>query len=280
MGFRSTKTGKTLMDERVKTARGPAWTIETRRVNELIPSPRNARLHSDAQIEQIAASISQFGFTVPLLVTEDDTIIAGHGRLDAAKHLDLLEVPVIVACGWTEAMIRAYALVDNRLPELATWNLDLVKLEVEALRLTDMPIDRLGFSDKDLGSMLAARQFHDEQLVDPLQGTIDNRGDLLARLEITIADPRHSIERGDHYRLGRRHHLLCCGVMVEWERWKPLLTGTTIFCPYPGPFVAFGEKADKYDLLLVQPDQYTAGHIVDRYEDIHGTGSVVRITND
>ncbi|WP_441267948.1 ParB/Srx family N-terminal domain-containing protein [Bradyrhizobium sp. 215_C5_N1_1] len=268
------------MDERIKSAPGPAWAIETRKVNELIPSPRNARLHSDEQIEQIAASISQFGFTVPLLVTEDDTIIAGHGRLDAAKHLGLLEVPVIVARGWTDAMIRAYALVDNRLPELATWNLDLVKLEVEALRLTDMPIDRLGFSDKDLGSMLAARQFHDEQLVDPLQGTIDNRGDLLARLEITIADPRHAIERGDHYRLGRRHHLLCCGVMVEWERWKPLLTGTTIFCPYPGPFVAFGEKADKYDLLLVQPDQYTAGHILDRYEDIHGTGSVVRITND
>lgn len=268
------------MNEHARTASGPAWAIEKRRVNELIPSPRNARLHSDAQVEQIAASISQFGFTVPLLVTGDDTIIAGHGRLDAAKHLGLLEVPVIVARGWTDAMIRAYALVDNRLPELATWDLNLVKLEVEALRLTDMPIDRLGFSDKDLGSMLAARQFHDEQLVDPLQGTIDNRGDLLARLEITIADPRHAIERGDHYRLGRRHHLLCCGVMVEWERWKPLLTGTTIFCPYPGPFVAFGEKADKYDLLMVQPDQYTAGHILDRYEDIHGTGSVVRITND
>jgi len=268
------------MNQPLKTASGPAWAIETRRVNELIPSERNARLHSQEQVEQIALSINQFGFTVPLLVTEDDIIIAGHGRLDAAKLLGFIEVPVIVARGWTDAMIRAYALVDNRLPELASWNLDLVKLEVEALRLTDMPIDALGFSVKDLGSMLATRQFLDEQLVDPVAGAIDNRGDLLARLEITIADPRHAIEHGDHYRLGRRHHLLCCGVMVEWERWKPLLTGTTIFCPYPGPFVAFGEKADKFDLLMVQPDQYTAGHILDRYEDIHGQGSVVRVTND
>ena len=263
-----------------KMRSGPAWQVEPRRPIELIRSERNARLHSTEQVQQIARSIEQFGFTIPLLVTEDDTIIAGHGRLEAALLLNLIDVPVIVARGWTEPMIRAYALVDNRLPELATWNLDLVKLEVEALRLTDMPIDALGFSAKDLGSMLATRQFMDEQLVDPLAGAIDNRGDLLARLEITIADPRHAIERGDHYRLGRRHHLLCCGVMVEWERWKPLLTGTVIFCPYPGPFVAFGEKADKYDLLLVQPDQYTAGHILDRYEDIHGIGSVVRITND
>lgn len=261
-------------------ANGPAWKIEARKISELTPSSRNARLHSAEQIQQIAQSIREFGFTVPLLVTEHDVIIAGHGRLDGAKLVGYQEVPVIVARGWSDAMIRAYALVDNRIPELATWDLALVQLEVAALRLTDMPIAALGFSDKDLGGMLAARQFTDEGLVDPEAGTIDNRGDLLARLDITIADPRHAIERGDHYLLGRRHHLLCCGVMVEWERWKPLLTGTTIFCPYPGPFVAFGEKAETFDLLMVQPDQYTAGHILDRYEDVHGVGSVVRLTND
>jgi ParB-like chromosome segregation protein Spo0J len=187
--FRFVKTGTNRVNKIEKTASGPAWNVETRRVNELIPSSRNARMHSQELVEQIAKSIQQFGFTVPLLITEDDTIIAGHGRLDAAKILAFLEVPCIVARGWSEAMIRAYALVDNRLPELATWNLDLVKLEVEALRLTDMPIDALGFSDKDLGSMLAARQFHDEQLVDPVVGSPDIRGDLLARLEPAGALP-------------------------------------------------------------------------------------------
>lgn len=78
--------------------------------------------------------------------------------------------------------------------------------------------------------------------------------------------------------LGGKHHLLCAGVMADWEAWKPLLEPGAIFCPYPGAFTPFGRKADKHVLVMVQPDAYVAGHILDRYEEVHGSGSVVKVS--
>jgi ParB-like chromosome segregation protein Spo0J len=93
----------------------PADQVKRWPVEKLIPQARNARTHNDEQIDQIAASIREWGWTNPVLVTEKGTIVAGHGRVLGAKKLGLAEIPVMVAVGWTEAQIRAYALADNKL---------------------------------------------------------------------------------------------------------------------------------------------------------------------
>src|SRR5262249_5257353 len=93
----------------------PADRVERRKVGELIPYARNARTDSDEQVSQIAASIREWGWTVPVLIDPEGGLIAGHGRVLAAKKLRLDEVPVMVAEGWSEAQKRAYVLADNKL---------------------------------------------------------------------------------------------------------------------------------------------------------------------
>ena len=107
-------------------ARWPADAVKRFKIDKLIPYARNARTHSPEQIEQIAASIREWGFTVPVLIDEAGMIIAGHGRVLAAQQLGLLEVPVIVARGWTDAQKRAYVIADNKLTENGGWDDDLL----------------------------------------------------------------------------------------------------------------------------------------------------------
>jgi ParB-like chromosome segregation protein Spo0J len=106
-----------------KNQEWPADKVERRAVAVLVPNTRNARTHTEQQIDQIAASIREWGWTAPILVDEDEVVIAGHGRLLAAARLGLDEVPVIIARGWSEAQKRAYLIADNKLTE--NWRLGL-----------------------------------------------------------------------------------------------------------------------------------------------------------
>lgn len=124
-------------------------------VGRLIPYVRNARTHSADQVAQIAASIAEFGFANPILIGEDDVIIAGHGRLMAAQQLGLPEVPVIVLDHLSEAQRRALVIADNRLAENAGWDHDLLRAELAALRDEDFDLDLLGFDDAALDEILA-----------------------------------------------------------------------------------------------------------------------------
>jgi ParB-like chromosome segregation protein Spo0J len=100
----------------------PADKVERRPVAGLIPYARNARTHSEEQVAQIAASIREWGWTMPVLVDERDEIIAGHGRVLAAQRLGLATIPVMVARGWTDAQKRAYVIADNKLTLNAGWD--------------------------------------------------------------------------------------------------------------------------------------------------------------
>ena len=99
--------------------------IVYRKVEDLIPYERNSRTHSEEQIEKVVASIKEFGWTNPILIDEEQGIIAGHGRLEAAKRLGMKEVPVLVLTGLTEAQKRAYIIADNKLALEAGWDEDL-----------------------------------------------------------------------------------------------------------------------------------------------------------
>lgn len=121
---------------------------------EMVPYALNSRTHSDEQVQQIAASIKEFGFTNPILIDEDGGIIAGHGRLMAANLLKIKEVPTITLAGLTEAQKKAYIIADNQLALNAGWNLDNLKVEVERLLEMDFEIDLLGFEEGFINGLL------------------------------------------------------------------------------------------------------------------------------
>ena len=131
----------------------PADKVERRSVGELIPYLRNARTHSPEQIGQVAASIREFGFTNPVLVDEAHGIIAGHARVLAAQKLGLVDVPVMVAAGWSEAQRRAYTLADNKLALNAGWDAELLKLELDVLKSLDFDLELTGFSFDEIAGL-------------------------------------------------------------------------------------------------------------------------------
>ena len=124
-------------------------------VDALIPFARNARTHSDEQVKQIAASIREFGFNNPILIRDDLTVIAGHGRLAAAKVLGLKEVPTISLAHLTPLQVRAYVLADNKLALNAGWDDEMLALELEELAMEGFDAALTGFDEVEVGALLA-----------------------------------------------------------------------------------------------------------------------------
>lgn len=125
--------------------------INNKKVTELIPYVNNARTHNEEQVLQIAASIKEFGFTNPVLIDGDNGIIAGHGRLMAAKKLGLEEVPTIELSYLSEAQRKAYILADNKLALNSGWDNDLLAIEFAELGELGFDLDLTGFSSEEIG---------------------------------------------------------------------------------------------------------------------------------
>jgi hypothetical protein len=130
----------------------PAQSSEFWPIEKITPYARNSRTHSDEQVAQIAASIREWGWTNPILVDEYGGLIAGHGRLLAARKLGLTQIPTMVAKGWSEAQKKAYVIADNKLALNAGWDEEMLGLELADLREADFDLGLLGFSENDLGA--------------------------------------------------------------------------------------------------------------------------------
>ena len=128
----------------------PADQVERRKVAGLIPYARNSRTHSDAQVAQIAASIREFGFTNPILLDGESGIIAGHGRILAARLLGITDVPCMVATGWSEAQKRAYVLADNKLALNAGWDDAMLAVELGGLGELGFDLELTGFGLEEM----------------------------------------------------------------------------------------------------------------------------------
>jgi DNA modification methylase len=140
--------------------------IETTPIEKLIPYARNSRTHSDQQVAQVAASIREFGFTNPVLIDSEDGIIAGHGRVMAARKLGLTEVPCIRLGHLTETQKRAYIIADNKLALNSGWDEEMLGLELADLREADFDLDLIGFDAGEIEAALNPAEVTDG-LTDP-----------------------------------------------------------------------------------------------------------------
>src|SRR6516225_2403979 len=147
--------------------------VTYRAVGDLIPDPRNARTHSKRQIDQIRASIEAFGFTNPILADPEGHIIAGHGRLQAARAMGFAEVPTIILSGLSELQKRALRIADNKIALNAGWDVEILQLELGELASIDVDIDPTlsGFSTGEIDVILSSAADPDDEVIPPLPVT-------------------------------------------------------------------------------------------------------------
>ena len=217
-----------------------ASSIERWPLDKLIPYARNARTHSDAQVAQIAASIKEFGFVNPILAGTDRVIIAGHGRLLAARKLGMTEVPVIVIEGLTENQRRALVLADNKLALNAGWDEEALLLEIEALRDAHYDLNILGFEDDELARLLESQDAN---------GGLTNEDAVPELQEVPIS------LLGDLWRLG--DHRVLCGDATAPAEVERLMAGDAVDLVFTDPPYNVDYEGYTEDRLKIMGDRMT-----------------------
>jgi hypothetical protein len=213
--------------------KNPADTVEQWPIEKLIPYAKNSRTHSEEQIAQIAASIKEWGFTTAVLVDEGGGIIAGHGRLMAARRLGMDAVPVMVAKGWSEAQKRAYVIADNKLALNAGWDNELLALELSELGDLGFDVELTGFSDEEIKALMP------EQIPEGL--TDEDSVPEMPVDPVTVA--------GDVWVLG--HHRLMCGDSTNIDAVDRLMDGKSWdVCVFDPPY----EIEELYDQMPTNED--------------------------
>ena len=215
---------------------GPAENIEIWDISRLIPYARNSRTHSDAQISQLAASIKEWGWTVPILIDETGMIIAGHGRLAAAQKLNYKQVPVVIANNWSEEKKRAYVIADNKLALNAGWDTELLALEIQELKATDFNLSTLGFTDEELNNLIP---------VDVTEGLTDEDA-------VPEPPPEPITKPGDIWVLGK--HRLMCGDSTSIDHLERLCSGLQIDMWLTDPPYNVAYEGKTKDALTIKND--------------------------
>lgn len=201
----------------------------------LTPYENNPR-NNDEAVEPVANSISEFGFKVPIVATSDGEIINGHTRWKAAKKLKLKTVPVIIADDLTEEQVRAFRLADNKVAEIAQWDIELLLSEIESVDNLDMTL--FGFTDSDY----TLDDFEDEETdTDISEGEIESEGDSVS-----------SVEYGDIYQLGR--HRLMCGDSTSAGDMKELVDGEKIDLYVTDPPYNVAYEGETEEAMTIQND--------------------------
>lgn len=202
--------------------------IELRAVDSLVPYARNSRTHSEQQLGQLVESMREWGFTIPVLVDEQGGIIAGHGRVMAAKRLELAEVPVIVAKGWSEVKKRAYVIADNKLALNAGWDEEMLAAEMAELEKMGFQLELTGFDAEELLDLLAEE--------DPNKGKEKEE-------EAPLPPAVPTSRSGDVWILGGVHRVMC-GDSINPADVGTLMAGQTAQLLHADPPYGMGKEAD------------------------------------
>ena len=225
--------------------------IEYIKVKELHGYEFNTRTHSDEQVNQMAASIGEFGFTNPLLIDGERQIIAGHGRLAAATKIGMEDVPCIVLDHLTEAQRRAYVIADNKLALNAGWDEDLLKLELSALDQIGFDLSVIGFDDYELAGLV---------IDDDIAGGLTDEDDVPEVAEIPIS------KQGDIWLLD--NHRVMCGDSTSIDDVDKLVQGGVIDMVFTDPpyNVAFNGRSGKHD--VIKNDNLSDSDFVNFIDDV------------
>lgn len=237
-------------------------TFELRDVEDLIPYARNARTHSQEQIQKLAGSIKEFGFLNPVVISEDGGILAGHGRVMAAQKLGIKQVPCVVESHLTEAQRKAYILADNRLALDAGWDEEMLAVELKELKVDyDFDMDLLGFSDEEL------KQFGiDEPIEDSFEPTKEPDD------EVEVDESVEPVtELGDVWVLG--DHRLICGDSRDADVVEKVMAGNKPNLMVTDP--PYGVKYDPSTRLRYKDEKNRTGLVVSAHKDAKGL-----VTND
>lgn len=238
--------------------------------------PENMNQHTQRGYEMVTKSQEKRGYGRPAFAAEDGTVLGGNlSTMEVAADLGIGEgkvfvvetagdIPIIhkrrdIEAGSTEAVLLA---VEDNQSAVVSVNFDPEMMQKQK----EKGVNFQGiFTEKEEIDILS---FYNE--------STKSDGSLLSLLDVTIGEPRHEVLQGEVWRL-ERHILICCEVLTEWSLWKPYLDeDNMIFAPYPGVFIPLTLKADEHTLLMVQPDPYIAGHILDRFEEVNGEKNISR----
>ncbi len=246
----------------------------------LYPHNRNYKSHPPEQIRKIKASLERWGQVRSIVIKDDGngsyTIVAGHGVVEAAQQLKMSDLRADVFPQWVpDEEILGYLVADNELGNDAVDDTELLASLLQEQQDAGYDLASMGSDEETLRQMLES--LGDEYVGDGETQEEEESGSLLSLLDITIADPRHVVSSGDIWKMGK-HTLVIAHVFKDWHIWTQYLKDEScLFLPFPGPMVALSDKAEEYTLVLVQPDAYIGGHVLDRYADIHGEKSVKKI---
>lgn len=276
-------------------ARMPRWT-DYIDVEALVPDPRNPKNHADDDLD---GSLERWGYTEQVLIDERTGMLsAGHGRRELvlrakARHdnpvegEELPEVPdgIIVDAdgrwlmpvqrGWSSANdveALAYLVASNRLTEKGGWDqaAHVAALE-QVVAESAAGLEGVGYTPAEYEALIAEAQAAE---VDP------EKSALLAAADVTVGEPQHRVAKGDGYTLttesGIVHRLECVDLMTGHDRWAQHLGPGVLFLPYPGPFITLAARFDSTPTLMVQPEPYLAGHILDKWAALRGEAGIVK----
>lgn len=207
-----------------------------RNIADLIPYARNSRTHSDEQVAQIAASIKEFGWTNPVLTDGDNGLIAGHGRLMAARKLGHNEVPTIELTGLSDAQKKAYIIADNRLALNAGWDNEMLKLEFDQLTELGFDVELTGFSLDEIEAL----------------APIELNAGLIDEDEAPPLPPEPKTKPGDIYKLGK--HRLMCGDSTSIDHLERLCGGQSVDMWLTDPPYNVAYEGKTKDSLTIQND--------------------------
>lgn len=207
--------------------------IEYKDISVLLPYINNSRTHSEEQVKQIASSIKEFGFTNPILIDKDNSIIAGHGRVKAAQLLNIKDVPTITLENLSDAQKKAYVIADNKLALNAGWDIELLKLEIDALKDLEFDISLLGFDENELTQIIQPEK---------IEGLVDED-------EVPDVFEEPVTKLGDIWILG--NHRLMCGDSTSIDAVDNLMNGSKADMVFTDPpyNVGFTGRSGNHEVI-------------------------------
>lgn len=268
--------------KRDKTASPP---LALTSIADLKPDDKNPNKGSERGDAMIEQSLRKYGFGRSIIVDKNGKIIAGNKTHENLLQVGLIDDPIFVDTDGKRPIIhrrtdldldkdplaRELSIMDNRASQVSlNWDRDVLsELDGDGIKLTQFwteeEIDEL-FSEEGADSMLPPSD-----------------GSMLALADVTVAEPKHAVKRGDIFKLSGEqvHVMICCEVMRQWPIWKPFLrTEKHLFVPYPDPYSPLTLRAEHNPMVLVQPDTYIAGHLLDRWAEIKGDSTIKQMVKE